>query len=56
MPKNDTKNKIKQALNEFTDFELVISQSRENVELKEIDDATEKIKSIFGEDIVIIKD
>ena len=54
--RTEAKNRIKQALCDFSDFELVVSQTKENVELKELDDATEKIKSIFGDDIVIIKD
>jgi hypothetical protein len=52
----ESKQKIKQALSDFNDFDLIIEQSKDNIELKEIDDATEKIKQIFGDDIVIIKD
>ncbi len=52
----EAKNRIKQALDDFYDFEIEVLESKENVELKQVDDATEKIKSIFGEDIVIIKD
>jgi DNA polymerase-3 subunit gamma/tau len=55
LDKAECKNKIKQALSDFVDFDLIIEQSRDNIKLKEIDDATEKIKQIFGEDIVIIK-
>ncbi len=54
--RSEAKNRIRQALADFDNFEIEVVESNDNVELKQIDDATEKIKSIFGEDIVIIKD
>ena len=48
--------KIKESLSDYVVLDVNIEQSKSNVELKEIDDATEKIKRIFGDDIVIIKD
>ena len=56
LERQESKNKIIKALSDFAPFELVVNLSKANKELKEIDDATEKIKQIFGEDIVIIKD
>jgi hypothetical protein len=56
LERQESQNKIIKALTNFAPFELVVSLSKNNKELKEIDDATEKIKQIFGEDIVIIKE
>lgn len=56
LDRQETKNKLINALSNVEDFELVVNLSKRNVELKEIDDATKKIKQIFGDDIVIIKD
>ena len=49
------KEKIYQALNDIEHFELQIVLSEKEKTLDEIDKATERIKSIFGSDIVIIK-
>ena len=48
--------KIKDCLSDYKVLDVVVEQSKSNVELKEIDDATEKIRRIFGDDIVIVKD
>ena len=47
--------KIKEALSAFNPFELEIKEYAEKNKGSEIDDATEKLKKIFGDDIVIIK-
>ena len=47
--------KIKNALSVFGDFDLEIKEFSEKNKSTEIDDATEKLKRIFGDDIVIIK-
>ncbi len=47
--------KIKNALSVFDAFDLEIKEFSEKNKSTEIDDATEKLKRIFGEDIVIIK-
>ena len=48
--------KIKESLSDYNVLDVLVEQSKANIELKEIDDATEKIKRIFGDDIVIVKD
>ncbi len=52
---SQNKNKIKEALNDYDDFELIIKLSAEEKSLDAVDQATERLKKIFGEDIVIIK-
>ncbi len=53
--KKDNTDKIKNALSEYLDFEIEVKESRNEKILSAVDDATEKIKQIFGDDIVIIK-
>ncbi len=50
------KNKIVQALSEFSDVKLEIIEPRTEMRLGEIEDATERVKKIFGDDIVIVND
>lgn len=47
--------KIKDALSEFAPFELVVSEPSAEKKLSEVDEASEKLKKLFGEDIVVIK-
>lgn len=47
--------KIAEALSEFGNFEIKIVEPRAEKRLDAVDEATEKIKKIFGDDIVIIK-
>ncbi|MBQ7339694.1 MAG: DNA polymerase III subunit gamma/tau [Clostridia bacterium] len=47
--------KIKNALGDVLDFEIEVEEYKKEKLLSEVDDATERIKKIFGEDIVIIK-
>ena len=54
--RKENKDKIIASLKEFAPFELEVKRSRENIEKQEIDDATDRIKKIFGDDIVVIKD
>ena len=50
-----TRERIEEALDEFMPFELQVKLEDKQKELDAIDDAADKIKSIFGDDIVIIK-
>ena len=50
-----SKEKIEDALSEFLPFELQIQQSSNEKKLDELDQAVERVKSFFGDDIVIIK-
>ncbi len=52
----DNKKYIAEALSEFGDFEIKVKISEENKMLDEIDNETEKLKKIFGDNIVIIED
>lgn len=47
--------KIKTALEDVIDFEIEVEEYQKEKLLSEVDDATERIKKIFGDDIVIIK-
>lgn len=47
--------RIEEALEEFLPFELQIKLSEKEKSLDALDQATERIKKIFGDDIVIIK-
>lgn len=49
------KAKIEEAMDEFLPFELQIKLSEHEKSLGEVDEAAERIKKIFGDDIVIIK-
>ena len=46
---------VKNALSEFGTFEAVVKESKAARRAEEIDEATDNVKKIFGEDIVIIK-
>ena len=46
---------VKTALSGIKDFTVSVKESRNVRAAEEIDEATDKIKKIFGEDIVIIK-
>lgn len=47
--------KIENALSEFSYSSLSVKEPTTEKKLSEIDDATERLKKIFGEDIVIVK-
>ncbi len=46
---------IKESLSDYASFEVQIAEFKKEKLLEEVDLATERIKSIFGDDIVIIK-
>lgn len=52
----ETQKKIKKALEDYDDFAINVKLSLKEMNLDKVDIETEKIKSIFGEDIVIVKD
>ncbi len=54
--KKENQEAIKEALNDCLPFELIIEENREAKKLEAVDYETEKLKRIFGDDIVIIKD
>lgn len=47
--------RIKEALSEFEDFDITVNLSNEEKMLDEVDQATDRLKKIFGDDIVVIK-
>lgn len=47
--------RIKEALDQFEDFDITVNLSAEEKSLDAVDEATDRIKKIFGDDIVIIK-
>ncbi len=51
----ETREKIDQALNDFLPFELQVQLDEREKILDEIDEESKRLKEIFGEDIVIIK-
>ena len=55
LDKEHSKNKIIEALEDFIDYQLIIKTSSEEKKLDEVDDAAERVKKIFGNDIVVIK-
>ena len=55
LTKGDNEEKIKLAISECLPFEIVIEEFKKEKILSQVDDATEKIKKIFGDDIVIVK-
>ena len=55
LDKTPSRNKIEESLEEFLPFELQIKLSEKEKTMDAVDDATERIKKIFGDDIVIIK-
>ncbi len=48
--------KIQLALNELGQINVKVEVIEKSKKIKEVDEATEKIKKIFGDDIVVIKD
>lgn len=50
-----TRAKIEEALSEFLPFELQINLSDKEKNLDAVDQATERLKKIFGDDIIVIK-
>ncbi len=48
--------KVKDALSEFENVQVQVKIEKQAKDLQGVDDATEKIKKIFGDDIVVIKD
>ena len=55
LDKSPSRMRIEEALEEFLPFELQIKLSETEKNLDAVDEATERIKKIFGDDIVIIK-
>ena len=55
LDKNESKQRILNALSDVEPFEILVKLSEKEKCLDEIDEATERIKKIFGDDIVIIK-
>ena len=53
--KKDNEEKIKNALSNCLPFEFKVEEYRKEKLLSAVDDATERVKKIFGDDIVIIK-
>ena len=53
--KDNSKQRILQALDEFEEFDVVAVLSEKEKSLDAVDDAADRIKSIFGDDIVVIK-
>ncbi len=47
--------KIKVALEEFKDITVKVNLSEKEKALEDLDDATERMKKIFGDDIIIVK-
>lgn len=55
LDRGPSRSRIEEALEEFMPFELQIKLSEHEQSLDEVDQATERIKKIFGDDIVVIK-
>ncbi len=55
LEKPNSKQRIFDALNEFSNFDIVVEESLQTKKLDAIDDASDRIKKIFGDDIVVIK-
>lgn len=55
LDKKETIERIKEALSNLEEFDVVVKLSEKGKSLDEVDQATERIKKIFGDDIVIIK-
>ena len=53
---SESKAKIINALSDYKDISIEIKMPKGSENLKEIDEATDKIKQIFGDDIVIINE
>ena len=55
LDKPNSRARIIEALDEFTECEIDVYLSAEEKSLDEVDQATDRLKKIFGDDIVIIK-
>ncbi len=55
LDRSPSRARIEEALDEFLPFELQIKLSQEEKSLDALDEASDRIKNIFGSDIVIIK-
>ena len=55
LDRSPSRQRIEEALEEFLPFELQIKLSEKEKSLDELDEAADRIKKIFGDDIVIIK-
>ena len=55
LDRGETREKIDQALNDFLPFELQVELDEKEKNLDEIDEESKRLKEIFGQDIVIIK-
>lgn len=55
LDKPNSRERIYEALDEFTKCEIDVCLSAEEKSLDEVDQATDRLKKIFGDDIVIIK-
>lgn len=55
LDRSPSRSRIEEALDEFLPFELQIKLSAKEKSLDAVDEATERVKKIFGDDIVIIK-
>ena len=55
LDKTPSRMRIEEALEEFLPFELQIKLSETEISLDAVDQASERVKKIFGDDIVIIK-
>lgn len=53
--KQENIEKLKLALSDYEGFSINIEEPKKEKQLSEIDQATEKIKKLFGDDIVIVK-
>lgn len=55
LDKEESKNRIYEALEDLNEFQIKIQLCEKEKALDEIDQATERVKKIFGDDIVIIR-
>ena len=49
------KDKIADSLSEYQKFEINVKEPNSEKKLSEVDEASEKLKKIFGDDIVVVK-
>lgn len=49
------KDKIADSLSDYAKFEISVKEPNSEKKLSEVDEASEKLKKIFGEDIVVVK-
>lgn len=55
LDKQASKERIYEALSDFDSFDIKVVQSEREKYLNEVDEAADRIKKIFGDDIVIVK-